>query len=314
MYYSTVSSVLFGVAIGDALGLSHEFKSRDELLLNPVRDIMGHGMHDQPRGTFSDDTSLTLCLAQSLTKQFDINDVAFNFSLWLKHGYWSAHGVVFDIGSTTLSAIEKYIEGYEPTQCGGKTIADNGNGSLMRISPLVFVTLDKSLSERFELVKAVSSITHRHIRSITACFCYVEFLRKIILGVNKFDAYQSMQIEVLEFLIKLGIGNDEIDHFNRILKCNVYEFPLTTIESSGYVIHTLEASLTCFLTTSSFSEAVLKAVNLGEDTDTTGAVTGALAGAMYGYNSIPKQWLKELPKFKEIKVLCEKLELKYFNL
>ena len=139
--------------------------------------MRGYGTHNHPTGTFSDDSSLTFCLAEALTEGFDLNTIGKNFVMWYTEGYWSAHGEVFDIGNATRQAIYRLTEGVSPEQAGGKSDKDNGNGSLMRIAPLVFYTADKPIKERFEITKQVSSITHAHIRSVIACFYYLEFAR-----------------------------------------------------------------------------------------------------------------------------------------
>jgi len=306
-----IKPILFGVLVGDALGLSHEFETREALLIKPVTDIVGYGTHNQPPGTFSDDGSLTLCLAEALTNPFDIDNVAMNFSMWLKSNYWTAHGNVFDVGITTYKAINRYVQGMDADLCGGDLETDNGNGSLMRIAPLVFNLIDKPIDERFNLVKSVSSLTHRHIRSIIACFYYLEFLRKIILGIDKFEAYKALKIETPSFLKSIGITSDELHHFERLLHDDISEQCIDDIKSGGYVVDTLEASIWCILTTDNFSDAVLKAVNLGDDTDTTGAVTGGLAGALYEFDEIPRYWLRRIAKNKEIKILAEKLRRFY---
>jgi ADP-ribosylglycohydrolase len=162
--------ILFGVAVGDALGVPVEFNSRQSIALNPVTDMNAHGTHDQLLGTWSDDSSLTFCLAEALTEQFDLQTIGNNFIAWLKKDFWTAHGNVFDVGVATRYAINRLQGGIHPDLAGGITENDNGNGSLMRILPLVLYIKDKPISDRFQITKQVSSITHGHIRSVIACF------------------------------------------------------------------------------------------------------------------------------------------------
>lgn len=303
--------VLFGLAIGDALGVPVEFKSRKMILQNPVTDMKGFGTHNMPAGTFSDDSSLAFCLAEVLTQDFSLVKIADNFSSWLNHNYWTATGHVFDIGMATREAIKRIDKSITPELAGGTDEQDNGNGSLMRILPLIFYTRDKTIEARYQLTKLVSSITHGHIRAVIACFYYLEFAKQLIEGNNKFEVYKNLKTLVIEYLVKLSVNSKEINLFDRLLKGNIYELKEENIYSSGYVLHTLEASIWCLLTTNDYKSATLKAVNLGLDTDTTGAVTGGLAGILYGFETIPHTWLEKLARRKDIEDLAERLEKVY---
>lgn len=302
-----IKSLLFGVAVGDALGVPAEFKRREFLRHNPITGMIGHGTHHMPPGTFSDDSSLTFCLAEALTGEFDVNVIGQNFILWLDEGYWTATGTVFDVGNTTHYAIARMKQGITAEQAGGRDTYSNGNGSLMRIAPLAFYLSDKSLNERFELTRKVSSITHGHIRSIIACFYYLEFCLGLLKGEDKFDIYKKLQGEIPAFLASLAVDKAEMALFRRLLEEEIHQLPEEAISGDGYVLHTLEAAVWCLLTTDSYGDAVLKAVNLGDDTDTTGAVTGGLAGLLYGINGIPSQWISQLARNEEIEELAGRL-------
>lgn len=306
-----VKAGIFGVCIGDALGVPVEFRSREQLKRSPVTKMRALGTHRQPAGTWSDDSSLALCLAESLCKGYDLEDMATKFLQWYNAEIWTPHGRVFDIGIATRQAINKISKGYVPQLCGGTSEFDNGNGSLMRILPLLFYIKELPIEQRFDKVKEVSSITHAHIRSVISCFIYLEFLLEILNGADKFEGYQKMKSTVKYFLDNNPIcSQNEMDKFKRILNDNIFEYEEYNIGSSGYVLHSLEASLWCFLNSESYSEAVLKAVNLGEDTDTTGAITGGIAGLYYGFENIPEEWVSDLVRKEDIEILCEKLENK----
>jgi ADP-ribosylglycohydrolase len=168
----------------------------------------------------------------------------------------------------------------------------------MRIAPLVFCLAGKPAAERYNIAKSVSSITHAHPWSVAACFMYLEYLLKLLSGTGKDTAYAGLCGD-----FKAGnpyIGGDTLDKFSRILRMDIRSVPESGIKSGGFVIDTLEAALWCFLTTGNYRDAVLKAVNLGDDTDTTAAVTGALAGLTYGLDSIPAAWLDTLSGSAEI--------------
>lgn len=309
-----VKAGIMGVCIGDALGVPVEFRSREQLKRSPVTKMRALGTHHQPAGTWSDDSSLTLCLADSLCKGYNLEDMALKFLQWYNAEVWTPHGRVFDIGIATRQAIYKISKGYTPHLCGGTSEFDNGNGSLMRILPLLFYIKDLPVEHRFDKIKEVSSITHGHIRSVIACFIYLEFLLEILNGAEKFEAYHNIKKTVKLFLDHNPVcSQSEMDKFDRILNKNIFELDEEKVGSSGYVLHSLEASLWCFLNSESYSEAVLKAVNLGEDTDTTGAITGGIAGIYYGYENIPQEWIVELVRKDDIEALCEKLHQKLIN-
>jgi len=310
-------AALLGLAVGDALGVPVEFIGREARRRDPVTAMRGYGTHHQPPGTWSDDASLTFCLAETLaTVGYDVADAAQRFVRWQDESYWTAHGRVFDIGIATADALQRLRREANPLQAGGTDEYSNGNGSLMRILPLVFITKDWALSERFRAAREMSSITHRHIRSVMACFIYLEVARQLLLGLGKHEAYATMQKDTNSFFKSAGIGSElELRQFHRILENPYGEFdikPLITyqeneIKSSGYVVHTLEAALWCLLTHDTYAAAVLAAVNLGDDTDTTGAVAGGLAGLAYGEAAIPAEWLSELARRADIEDLAARL-------
>lgn len=303
-----IKSGLLGLAIGDALGVPVEFKSRISLKQNPVVDMMGYMSWNQPPGTWSDDSSLTFCSVESLCKGFDIEDMAIIFVKWMQEGYWGAHNKVFDIGGTTRYSLARIVKGDSAKHSGNFFEEDNGNGSLMRILPLVFyLQNEKDIETIYQKVKEVSSITHAHFRSVFACFIYVIYCLEIFKEKDKMEAYKGMR-NILEFFLKDKKFNpNEIQLFERILQNDIFEYPENEILSSGYVLHSLEASLWCVLNSNSYEETVLKAVNLGGDTDTTGAIAGGLAGIYYGIDNIPKKWIENLVRANDIKDLAEKL-------
>nr|WP_314494548.1 ADP-ribosylglycohydrolase family protein [uncultured Chryseobacterium sp.] len=309
-----VKAGIFGVCIGDALGVPVEFNKRETLKIFPVENMREYGFWNQPKGTWSDDSSLTLCLAEELTKGYDLEKIGQSFVKWNKYGHWTAHGRLFDIGGTTRHSIARLMKGESAGFSGNIFEEDNGNGSLMRILPLAFyLKNEEDIEKLYKTVKEVSSITHGHFRSVFACFIYVIFGIELIKGQDKMEAYSHTQEIVLKFAEIQGFNPKEVQLFDKILKNNISKYSEDEIKSSGYVLHTLEASLWCFLNSKSYSEAVLKAVNLGEDTDTTGAITGGLAGIYYGFENIPKEWIEELVKKEDIEKLCEKFETQFMK-
>ena len=297
---------LLGLCVGDALGVPVEFQSREKLRRNPVKDMMGYGTHNQPPGTWSDDSSLTFCLAESLCNGFDLRDIADKFVKWMYEGYWTPWGEAFDIGGTTQIAISRLKKGVDPLEAGPTDERSNGNGSLMRILPLIFYVEKMDKEEQFEITHQVSRITHGHIRSQMACGIYVQFGINLFNGDAPEAAYEKMKDTILKYYSKEPYI-EELGHFSRILASDISKLPVDSIKSSGYVVDSLEACLWCFLNNDSYRDTVITAVNLGGDTDTIGALAGGLAGIYYGYEGIPKEWIEKIVKVDEIIRLGERL-------
>ena len=299
-----VKSVVIGSAVADALGVPAEFKSREALLENPVTDMQGYGTYPVPAGSWSDDTSMALCALEVMAnkKEIDFNAIMDNFVKWYYEGEFTPTGVTFDAGNTCVEAILNYASsGVSPVFCGPRDEYSNGNGSLMRIHPFVLFGIFKglSLAERTELIKNASALTHGHERTALACLIYMHILEELLAKPTKKSIENGLDLAVARFC-----NNKEITHYARIFKDGFAKIPENEIMSGGYVVETLEAALWCLLNTETYEECVLKAVNLGRDTDTTAAVAGALAGALYGYDAIPKSWKSALLKREYIEELC----------
>lgn len=304
--------MLLGIATGDALGVPVEFKSRTEMEVFPVSGMTGYGSHNQPPGTWSDDSSMTLCLAEELTKGYDLYAIGQSFRQWYYQGHWTAHGSAFDIGNTTFDALERLgVKGMAPDLAGGFSEFNNGNGSLMRILPLAIYTINLPIEERYARAKEISSITHAHFRSVMSCFLYLEFAHELIKGAVAKEAHSSLIKTASNFFNGKDYDYKELGRFDRVLDSQFAKESKSSIRGSGYVIHSLEASIWCLLNSEDYQEAVLKAVNLGEDTDTTGAITGGLAGLLYGYGDIPEDWLNVLARKDDIIRLGDQLTEKY---
>lgn len=215
--------------------------------------------------------------------------------------------MVFDIGNATDRAISRLRRGLPPERAGGAEEGDNGNGSLMRVAPLVFIMGGKSPEERFRLIEAVSSVTHAHAWSVTGYFLFLEVLRKLLEGSDKEEAYAELREEFVAPPSFLDSGT--FTKFRRILEQDIRTLPESEIRSSGFVVDTLEAALWSFLMTDTYQDAVLRAVNLGEDTDTTGAATGALAAMAYGLGAIPRAWVAQLQGHDQILHIADSMAL-----
>ena len=305
---------IIGLSIGDALGVPVEFKTRSTIAQNPVIGMRGFGTHGQPMGTWSDDSSLTFCLMESLCQEsLDYSDISSRFIRWLNEAYWTPHGVVFDRGIATTEAIHRMMKGTNPIHCGGMDVYSNGNGSLMRILPLAFYQMRKSEMDAVSEIRNISSLTHGHFRSVFSCTIFITFIQLLTQEVEKIEAYHQMQKVINELVERESYNLEEVRLFDRILRTNIIDLTEDQISSSGYVLSTLEAAIWCFLSTDSFDDCVLKAVNLGDDSDTTGAVAGGLAGTYYGIEGVNEEWIDCLARKEDIFTLTERFTNKLLN-
>ena len=272
---SKLHDAILGLAIGDALGVPYEFKKRGSFLCT---EMVGYGTHNQPEGTWSDDTSMVLATLDSLKSndgKIVLKDMFERFNYWLLYGDYTAHGEVFDAGIATCKALQT-----GKSQTGEY---DNGNGSLMRILPLAFVPCTD------DEIRAVSAITHGHRISMDACVIYVHIAKRLLAGESICEIIPTLQYD------------KPFDRLHRIDQISTSE-----IKSSGYVVDTLEAALwaVCHKSNNvekekSFRNGLLDAVNLGQDTDTVGAVAGGLAGIIYGLDEV-SDWVETLQNREEL--------------
>ncbi len=301
-----IEAALVGFAVGDALGVPVEFRHRSELHRDPVTGMRGFQVHCQPPGTWSDDSALTFQLVENLLEGYAPQRLGERFVRWFTVGEWSARGHCFDIGIATRSALHRIEQGTPALEAGESGEYSNGNGALMRILPLAFTLVNEGSQEtRYQTVCEVARITHGHVRSAIGSFAFVEMARQLLLGREKHEAYRISRQETTNFfLANRSTPDHELELFRRVLFNDITELPETEIYSSGYVVHTLEAALWAFLTTNDYRQATLRAVNLGDDTDTVAALTGGLAGIAYGSESIPAGWLTELARLDDIRELA----------
>lgn len=312
-------AALLGLAVGDALGVPVEFAPRAARQHDPVVDMRAYGTHHQPAGTWSDDSSLTFCLAETLARPGgrsgppDLADFARRSINWLYQSYWTAHGETFDVGNATRTAIDRLQRGIEPTKAGPSSEFDNGNGALMRILPLAFHETWRAenldLNAAWTLTENVASVTHGHPRSTLGCFLYLLVARGLLAGLSPAEAFTQMRKLANPWLENGSIPAVVEEKYYRwwVLSGTLPDQPESKIASSGYVVHTLEAALWCLLRHDTYAATVLAAVNLGDDTDTTGAVAGGLAGLAYGEAAIPAEWLAVLARRADIEDLAKRL-------
>jgi ADP-ribosyl-[dinitrogen reductase] hydrolase len=278
---------LFGLAVGDALGTSVEFLPRDTF--PPVTDMVGGGVFELTAGQWTDDTSMALCLADSLIscRKFDAQDQMTRYLNWFENGYLSSTGRCFDIGNTVKDALLEFKK-TGVAFAGSALSSSAGNGALMRLIaiPLFYMnTPELAINKAGESSKT----THGAQESIDCCKYFCALILAVLKGAKKNELFANkyifdkFQLKATQNQVLKGIYTGEFVKKSR-----------NEIKSSGYVVDTLEAALWCFYSSSSFQEGCLKAANLGNDADTVCAVYGQLAGAYYGAGNIPKHWLDKV--------------------
>ncbi|VEF12034.1 ADP-ribosylation/crystallin J1 [Pseudomonas fluorescens] len=284
---------LLGLACGDAVGTTVEFKPRGSF--QPLTDMVGGGPFHLKPGQWTDDTSMALCLAESLLIKngFDAADQMGRYLNWWQWGYLSSTGDCFDIGNTVSQALTRYQHTADPY--AGSTDPDSaGNGSLMRLAPVVlFYFPDTRLVQSFAADS--SRTTHAAPEAIECCQLLAALIAKALEGAPKTElrqqslsTYHQPKVAAIARGDYLGKSQD-------------------AIKGSGYSVQSLEAALWCFHHTDNFRAAILQAANLGDDADTTAAITGQLAGAYYGVRGIPNNWLEILYEAEEIAATADRL-------
>ena len=298
-----IKSVILGHAVADALGVPAEFRSRAELDENPITDMVGYGTYNMPAGCWSDDTSMTLAALDSLASgRGDYDEIMQNFRRWYHSGEYTPTGVMFDVGGTCRQAILNYTRKHKkPLECGLTDAYSNGNGSLMRILPFVLYAVAAGYNHSgLDMIFEASALTHAHERAKIGCGIYYILMFHLLADPCK----RSMQIGLQESR-RFCQEFPEAVHYQRLFDKSFPDLPGEQIRSTGYVVDTLEAAVWCVMTTDSYAECVLKAVNLGDDTDTIAAVAGGMAGVLYGLNGIPQEWLDKLKRREWIEEMCE---------
>lgn len=294
---------VLGSVVGDAIGVPVEFCSREQLARAPLTDIRGFGTYNQPPGTWSDDSSLGLATAESYAAHgFDAADLMKRFHLWLTTGYMTPHGEVFDVGIATRAAISRYAHGEPAEAWGGRGERDNGNGSLMRIYPLSCALHRLDVPTIVASSMEASALTHGHPRSTLCCAYFSLLMRGLLDGASLVDSMAAASRDLTPY-----VDEEEAKHLRRILDGSVVRARREEILGSGYVVHCLEAALWAAHRAEDYRGAILLAVNLGDDTDTTAAVTGAIVGAMYGERGIPEHWLAGLVRVDMVREVAGQL-------
>lgn len=314
---------ILGVVTGDALGVPVEFCSRRDRDIDPVQGMRGYGTFNLPAGSWSDDSSMTLAALDSLgSGKLNLDDVMKRFERWLFEGNYTPWGRTFDVGGSCMRSIENYSNGMDVHNCGTRGEYDNGNGSLMRIMPFVLYMYREQREhgmtdeQAMKIIHEASALTHAHRRSCIACGLYYCMAREIL------DARAENSAETLQELLQKGLDAgfrfykehserseyaQELGHYDSLRNLESFKaIPSHDVRGSGYVVDAIEAAVYSLINTVSYEECELMAVNFGEDTDTTAAIAGGLAGLFYTAHRIPTEWLDVIARKEWIVGLCEK--------
>ena len=277
--------------------------------------MRGYGTFNLPEGSWTDDSSLTIALLESIRRvgEIDLDDIMGNFMKWLYDGEFTPYGESYDIGRGTMQAINRYKKNRKAKKCGGDEEWNNGNGSLMRIMPacLYCSVMESSgmYSDRdaIDVIHSVGGLTHAHIRSNIACGLYFFMAKYILFREGSLqERIQEGLTQGFAFYESYLADKENLHYYDRLKDLETFKsLPADKIKSTGYVVDALEAAVWSLITTDSFDQALLKAVNLGDDTDTVGAIAGGLAGLYYGYDSIPEDWLSAIKRREWIEEMCE---------
>ena len=300
----TIRNALFGQAVGDAMGVPVEFLSRAKVReINPT-EMMGcdtpksfHSLFGDtiPAGTWSDDTSMTIAAIDAIIS--DGGDIHWNhvmqrFAAWASKGKYTPDDNCFDIGAACARAIGFFENGIPAINCGGSDINDNGNGSLMRIFPFTLYCIFNRLDifTTAEVINTASGITHDHAISKMGCLFFTLYMAALLDGQSPTEAWGTAR----KHDYKRWYGQECVNAYSQLLNAKFKDATDTEIKSSGYVVDTLNIVMYSMIHGHDYESSILLAINMGYDTDTSAAITGALAGAYYGFESIPDRWLAKL--------------------
>ena len=315
MTQEILTAMLLGHACGDAMGVPVESETRRKLENTPVTEMHGFGVHNQPPGTWSADTSLTVATMESMTrlKKIDLEDIMRNFVDWYSGDKFTANDYTFDFDPITAEAIKNFLKGYRAQDCGISDEYANENGALIRMLPVaayIYLTRGNNFdNDAMKIVHEITALTHAHPRTLIACGIYCLIAAEIFDGQNLQVAFSNGVDKAKNFYSTQENFQGEWFHYEFLTDKNFAATPAKNIVSRVYVIDNLKAALWCLLNTDNYKDLILKAVNLGGDTDTVAAIAGGLAGAFYGVEQIPQSWLDVLKK----KDYLQKISADFYN-
>lgn len=290
-----VERSIWGFIYGDAFGVPVEFLARDSF---SIQTLKGYGSWPVPAGTWSDDSAMMFVTMDHLIRNTSMDDLKRAFCDWKYRGFWTFdHEPSFDVGITISEVLERW-EHISLNEQAKSDELSNGNGALMRILPIAFYTHNMVEEKPIEIIKEYASLTHGHIRSTLCSVHYCKVAHALLDGKSFLDAMELANNVVTQMIEDYPY---EKSIFDRLFEA--YQLPRNEIESSGYVVHTLEAVYWSLANSENYYDAIHKAVHLGKDTDTIAALTGGLAGLMYDELNVPDDWPNQIPRRNDIEQL-----------
>jgi ADP-ribosyl-[dinitrogen reductase] hydrolase len=288
-----IKGALVGLACGDAVGTTLEFETRGSF--EPITDMVGGGPFKLDAGQWTDDTSMALCLAHSLAhqKKFNPADQMNRYCNWYQYGYMSSNGDCFDIGNTVSKALRKYIETKTPF-CGSVDEYSSGNGSIMRLAPIP-IFYHGNYENCIKYAGESSRTTHGSAECIDSCRLFSSLIFNAFRAKSKSDIFERNEYQPY------------CEKVSAIANRDFLSLEYTQITGSSYVVESLVSALWCFMNSATFEECILLAANLGNDADTTAAISGQISGAYYGLSGIPEHWRSSITMSKEIEALAIEL-------
>lgn len=294
MNKSQIENILYAGVVGDAIGVPVEFEARDSFSID---SMIGGGIWEQSVGSWSDDTSFTLPLIQMLTSDvFDYELLMQKFEDYMYRNEYTPDDFAYGIGNACAKAVRNWsINHYPATECGDPSEFANGNGGLMRIAPLaIYLRNDSDIKQRLQLIKDVTSLTHRHPRAIVGSYLYVEILIQLLHKKDLVSVLQTVSTSLSNSLEDFPDEQRELQTYSAIFESDFSEIDRSKIKSSGYVVDTLSASLWSVLNTKTIDEAILLAVNLGDDSDTVASLAGTIASCVHLDQIVNPKWKSQI--------------------
>jgi ADP-ribosylglycohydrolase len=305
MHSERVTDGFFGLCVGEALGLPVDCRSRDYLRQNPILEMEGFGTYNQPPGTWSDASSLTFCAAEALTTGFNLESLAENFILWHDTGFWTPNGEIVGRWNPTLDIIDRFRNRQTNPRRSGIDEPSN-NFPLLWMLPYAYLTTGLPDRKRIQIVQEVVEFVYPDKIGSLGAVIYVEIANRLLQGIPIRESVVGAQ----EFIADYFKGDERLNLFSVVLGGRIISLTEDDVRASNGLVDSLTAVIWTILQNNGYRETLLRAVNLGEDTDAVGAAVGGLAGIAYGLKDIPAGWLDQIKKKAEITDLCMRFSAK----
>ena len=289
-----IRNSIFGFVIGDTMGVPIQYKKRDDLIKQPVTEMLGYGTYDISSGVYSGYTALLFATFDSIVqqKEIDVDDMAKRYCDYMTNGAYSATGVVLELDKSLQYSFLRFMETKKyASNCG--SVSESSNYALLRMLPVAIYTYCSKLKDHeiIEIVGNVSGITNQNDISIMGCYLYIKYIHFLLNGKDKFACLNMIK------LVDYSMFSDECKNaYQRIFDNNFKNLSLNDIHTTKNIVDTLEASLWTILNTDTFAQSIIGSINLGDDTSGVGAITGSIAGFLYSYEDIPTRWITKLMK------------------